>query len=1395
MKKIIALSLALLLSFTCTALAVEPIEELGQELPLEEAVLPEDGEEVGEETEEGIEEETEEEKEEIEEEIEEPLQEVADGLIEDLQPDEDAQALINPGDISFATGANEEKYKKDANGDFDVPSQYVDEIYGISDASFFGVYSGGKWTTKPLLNYSATPAMAEVEERAKAGDYAGAKEALLEERREAAKNYPLAGQTSYNHDNAAYAYLLSKNIFHYESKYVGKVSAGNEFKKVTIDLAPSLSYMRNLSNGIASLYIIAEDKDDTLLEIQGATVSGMAPMIEVLINSESIKIPATESGTIAAGTNRNNTYTNPVLQVKESTSSILKVTGSKLDMNKTMTPVAVDGNTRRAVIKFDLGRYMEAGSSFESATLTLYVRNASGTGDKNLIVFSKDLNWSASSLKWSGFEHSILNFDGEPFIRMNNFTADKFSTETHTARQRAKYQANLANHYKSTTDPQEKEDIAHTAITQMCSFLDYVGGCPVVQTNSGTSTKERRNMLDIGDFGRVPVLNFITFINSEHMTPEVYTGMAKFVYRTGAHLNSNTNWGNNNWISIISQGFFYMNLFFPIYSTTDTWMKTVSDKTYNASLVGADGSSIEGSQDYAKLTVSPFFAMYEMALKYGEKNPLNSATLSQIERVIKYRTYYSPPGFRDPQFGDGYLARESYTRPPSIQYGILLNSPELMWLSDPTVGTPPVFTSHSYPKGSHEYIMRTGWGDKDMYGYIGMRAGWSSHTHFDDMQFVFHDKGTYLLTDQAYLGDNSKHSAANWVKSNEAHNTVVIDGQNQKAHISATGTNPNIEHNFTTTGAYDYFRGTSKMNTNADHTRGVMFIRGKYVILNDYLKPVNSASHTYTQLWHMLPDSGIYLDENDGSFRSNFKDVNVRVIPVNRSAYSSTVIKEGWCRGTGGNGQSSPYGSFQIKSAGNVSFETVIISEDLSQSLSIDTEKLSVAGITNNAAVAMNVYVEDAANPNETFSATYYTMNDTAQRKTVRVGNYTFDGTMSYVERGADGLISAMYLQDETKRSAGIELVDNLTGNTLFKSTAATPSVAIEISNKTAYLYSDTDVDPMANTIKYNDLPLDNLTFYVTIEMEKVYLNDIEIPFNQSGNYIYFGNKLIEGAPITDGGSATPPPSSTGSGHGSISTGGSSSVSSGGTSGGTVGGGVTTPVIPVNPSGGNSAAEKELENHWAKEEILELVEKGVVNGSGASLNLSDSIKRAEFAALLVRALKIPVPAVYTLDLADVSQGSWYATLVQAAIESGISIPDGGYMRPDDLITREEMAAMIMRCYRILEEKASLEQEPDADGEAAAEQAQELDALLEELERAAENEGDAPPDDEDAPEEAEPIPLADFTDMDSISDWALADVLECREKGFITGFPDGEFKPKQYALREQAMVMIYRLITN
>lgn len=281
---------------------------------------------------------------------------------------------------------------------------------------------------------------------------------------------------------------------------------------------------------------------------------------------------------------------------------------------------------------------------------------------------------------------------------------------------------------------------------------------------------------------------------------------------------------------------------------------------------------------------------------------------------------------------------------------------------------------------------------------------------------------------------------------------------------------------------------------------------------------------------------------------------------------------------------------------------------------------------------------------------------------------------------------------------------------------------------------------------------LDDITIGAERKISKLIVNGEEVSFKQNpvNLYVYTSDApIIPDDEITDDPEEEEEKGSSGSGSsGSGSSHGSSGGSSGGAGSSVV---VVPPTIPAVDDEKEAYFDKypEIKGHWGENEIISLLEKDIVKGdTELGLNLKGSVTRAEFAALLVRALELPV-SEYKETFKDVKESDWYAKDIIAANEAGLIAGYDGFANPKDNITREQMAKMITDAYKLKNPDVSFDD----------------------------------------------IEEAVWQDDGEISDWARTYVNIANALGIIKGVEDGVFAPKNAVLREQAFAVIGRLLSD
>jgi spore germination protein YaaH len=152
---------------------------------------------------------------------------------------------------------------------------------------------------------------------------------------------------------------------------------------------------------------------------------------------------------------------------------------------------------------------------------------------------------------------------------------------------------------------------------------------------------------------------------------------------------------------------------------------------------------------------------------------------------------------------------------------------------------------------------------------------------------------------------------------------------------------------------------------------------------------------------------------------------------------------------------------------------------------------------------------------------------------------------------------------------------------------------------------------------------------------------------------------------------------------------------------------------------------------------------GITDGIGNNLfGLGQTVKRCEFAAFLVKLLKweLVFPEEYSF-IDNANRKEWYYPYIETVLLNGAILKESEKFRPNDLITREEMATMIVRALGY----------------------DTLASRLADLEN----------------------PFDDVTNNPGY-------IAIAKDFGIITGYSDGTFRPDDHAKREEAAAMMSRL---
>ncbi len=1274
-----------------------------------------------------------------------------------------------------------EKYYEEsmtAYSEFDLSDRNT-----VTDEEFFGVFDGTTWTTPSIFDYEKYTGLAAVEAAAKEGKYSVCREELLKYYQQKYRKYKLSrpGGTNLDERTRVQYETIFDNVFFddYAADTVGRITFNNENAWRPMDFTEEVKRVAKGSKYASETKIkynlLAAKKDGYMIEIDSRETE-FVPYIEVLVNGTYRTFYATADTYMVKGNATTNYGGENKLLVEESVSSI----GSSAK--------PVDDNTKVALIMFDFAGLTPT-DQITSATLYLHGRMVQSTAPggvrvpsdvKNVYVKSWQIDTTPLdeySMNYSKYESSgdcYLNFDGEmgPYFTSTGKHQLKGSIELIGMRG---YLDEAYNGYMATGE----EIFAYHFIRVMLACIHAQGGYDdwVYYFNLDPLTYY---MFQVAMVTGTTARWVVDIALSESMTPEAWTTIVKHYYLCGNFIVEN--WDSlgesNNYGVHYTSGLGNVALFFNEFDVVDDPLGPVRDPEMPGSVTGGflevvkfrlaykilkdfkeDGQSVEVATNYAIDTIMSALGHTETTTMVGESPTLfySDELLDRLLLACQWQLYHLNPRFGDWQTGDGGTWNTQYQN--RFKQALALvdeeDYPELLWAASlRTKGTAPeILTKVNDDPG--KVTFRNSWEANAVAARLENTAGTLvskgySHGHNDDLSLTVAAYGGQLLVDPLMGNYTVTEANERWLSSTRGHNTIEINDTIALGHKYYSTQEPTdlfgepMHTPFTQYGklmgtlhpenreintTYDFVRGetfgytdNNALESDYQVLRDVLFLHDGYLVVTDYINPEDPTKENhYTQPWHVLPDANISVDAEAYTARTNFDGgANVVVATVKKDTIQAPAIKDGvYARGKN-NFVQAPYPYFEQVNTGITTFSTLIYPTQPGKTANVTTVELPL-DIPDTKANAFRANVVDQESKSVK-QVNYYTLFDESKKAERVFGDYTTDGVLALTD-AKDGIYNFVVLRK------GTQIKINNTDEYLVYATEQVEDLGVEWKDDALYLSSSKLTDP-------EDALLDKITVNAAQTVSGAYLNGEAIEFAQEGRYIYFGDTPVIDdadyvAPEDENASNKPPvhaPSNPGP-----------SAPSPADKPPVVDNPIVTPPVSDEPD-----FDAEIKGHWAEAEIKSLLEDGVVTGKDDTLGLADSVTRAEFVTMLVRALGLE-QADYDGAFSDVAEGSWYAGYIATARANGWIEGDGVAAHPDRNITREEMTKILtLAC----EQKyGTIEGDRDVE----------------------------------------------FTDETNVSSWALTYLDKAVLAGLITGMDDGSFMPKQNAKREQAMVMVYRLL--
>ena len=348
---------------------------------------------------------------------------------------------------------------------------------------------------------------------------------------------------------------------------------------------------------------------------------------------------------------------------------------------------------------------------------------------------------------------------------------------------------------------------------------------------------------------------------------------------------------------------------------------------------------------------------------------------------------------------------------------------------------PPNVLAKSYPETGY-FIQRSEWDAAASHlvfdcGNLGMLSG--GHGHADALSFTLFSGGQPMLIDPGTSVYNCAPQWRQFFRSTRAHNTVVVDGQDQ-SEVGGTFSWKKkaaarvITHR--TVAGMDYVDGEHdgylRLKQDVVHRRRMLFVRPSYWIIFDELQ--GRGVHTFDFLFHFAPGMKLFVfgEENRGHVecRARSTDALLHMFmhasgPLQAEATCGQIDPvQGWGSGRYGGRKPCPVLSTKLQSVAPASMITILAPNAERPS----SHRVDVRGKPNANAVSfcdrdfedLSVFVPDAAE--------------------TRIGEYTMRGELFWI-RSQEGSLKQIVAINAKAFSIG--------GETIFENDEPIPYVLV----------------------------------------------------------------------------------------------------------------------------------------------------------------------------------------------------------------------------------------------------------------------------------------------------------------------------------------------------------------
>jgi hypothetical protein len=254
--------------------------------------------------------------------------------------------------------------------------------------------------------------------------------------------------------------------------------------------------------------------------------------------------------------------------------------------------------------------------------------------------------------------------------------------------------------------------------------------------------------------------------------------------------------------------------------------------------------------------------------------------------------------------------------------------------------------------------MRSGYGTEANYllidcGPFGYELE-PSHGHADALSFELHAFGQTMLVDPGAYSTKLEMEWRNFFRSSCAHNTVVVDNQDQSILLDTRRVYRQAQcnlHQWFSNDNFDFFDGShdgyKRFPQPIMHRRQIFFVKPYYWVVVDSL--TGRGEHCFDLYFHLMPGTDTHIDPESGHvFASNSTPHGLVIAPINSTNLQTDIIVgettpiQGWVSLFSGEKKPAPTIRYRQVSDTPAQFCTVLYPSSPKKGQSIKLHPLSI---------------------------------------------------------------------------------------------------------------------------------------------------------------------------------------------------------------------------------------------------------------------------------------------------------------------------------------------------------------------------------------------------------------------------------------------------------------------